>query len=794
MTELVLIAAIGGFGLAFAVVMARGLLRRSAGAPRLVRVSEVIGGGIRRYLRRHDVVVLAAAGVLGALVFVAYGVAYQTDAVQLVSPREFGVWFALSYSTGVCLAVAAGRSAAWANRRASGPVATSAARSIDETLQVGIRAASVSAVGSMSAGLLAMGMLCLVIHWIGVSPPAGDVPTGSAAELIPLGLGGFVLGATFVALMTQLGGGIFAKVADMGADIGGKLDASLPEDSPDNPATVADLVGDVIGDHAGRTTGMLATTVTQTLAAMLVAAVVLHENELAISSAALVLFPLVTQSFGLLATCFGTMVVRTDDREVPMNALARGLAVTTLLYGVAAVGAAKWLLGPYWGPYAGCAVIGAVGSLACLVAVQYYTDAKYRPVRSLAEAARSGPTLATLRGWLAAIEGAAVMLVIALCCAAGCYILGSSTELGAGGLFGLAIGGLGLVGSLPFVLGMYGLGSIVDCAGGIVALTVGAERPDVHARARLLDVVGNTTKGLSGALLAMSSGWSCFLILSAFVFHVWQGQPAGGDAQPLGLQNATLYAGAVLGVVVILVFMWATLWRVAQGARDFLLELRGQLGRALSGSDVRQTEGDADLVPRLLGAGDAGVVGDGGADELEESASAAAVRPEQLVCVEMASRLALRGMLPPVVAGIGVPLLLGAALRIQASGDRVVESAEAIVALLLVATIAGALGSLLFSNAGSAWDNAKKYIETGAHGGRYLQDARDSAVQSFRARLAASGPADGEAVRPVDNPTYVAAVIGDTIGDPLKGVVGPATQALVQTLSILALVLLPFFL
>ena len=140
----------------------------------------------------------------------------------------------------------------------------------------------------------------------------------------------------------------------------------------------------------------------------------------------------------------------------------------------------------------------------------------------------------------------------------------------------------------------------------------------------------------------------------------------------------------------------------------------------------------------------------------------------QLVCVEIVSRIALRGMLAPALLGVGIPLCIGVVLRLVAPGDSVATSAEALVALLVVATIAGAIGSLLVTNAGSAWDNAKKYIETGAHGGRYVAGA--------------------------NNPTYVAAVVGDTIGDPLKGAIGPATRALVKTLTVLALALLPFFL
>lgn len=224
-----------------------------------------------------------------------------------------------------------------------------------------------------------------------------------------------------------------------------------------------------------------------------------------------------------------------------------------------------------------------------------------------------------------------------------------------------------------------------------------------------------------------------------FLTRVWSS--ASAEEGLVDVTSPLLYVGAVLGAVVVLVFIWVTLRRITHSARELVNELRVQLG-----ADERGAQADSPLRP---------------ASELGEG---------QLACVEIVSRVALRGMLAPAIVGVGFPLLIGVVLRILASGDRVQTSAEALVALLVVATIAGAFGSLLFTNAGSAWDNAKKYIETGAHGGRYL--------------------VDGD----VDNPTYVAAVIGDTVGDPLKGAIGPATPALVITLAAFALVFLPFFL
>jgi K(+)-stimulated pyrophosphate-energized sodium pump len=173
--------------------------------------------------------------------------------------------------------------------------------------------------------------------------------------------------------------------------------------------------------------------------------------------------------------------------------------------------------------------------------------------------------------------------------------------------------------------------------------------------------------------------------------------------------------------------------------------------------------------------------------------AAPADSPAQLACIETVSRHALRGMLPPALVGLGLPLAIGAALRFFASGDRVRASAEALVALLFVVTGAGTLASLLFSTAGGAWDHAKKYIETGAHGGRYLADARATAPRGRPAVSLgdqAAGPAQEDLV---DNPTYLAAVVGDTIGDALKGLLAPSVRSLVETLALLALVFLPFF-
>lgn len=746
MTELVIIGAIGALASAFAATVARWLVRQPSGDRQMMRTAALVAGGAERYLKRQNTVAIALASVIGAAIFLVYGIAYQTGLVTATAPREFGLWVTASFMVGACLAIVVGWIGAWASRQAIARVATGACRSLDESLQIAIRAGAVSGVAALALALLGLALLFSVALWYAPDTASG---VARAAWLVP----GYALGAACVAFLAQVGGGIFAKVADVGADVAGKLEAALPEDAPNNPAAVADLVGDNVGDGAARATGLYAATAAESLAAMLIAGLLFGANDLP-SATAVVLFPLVVRTFGLLSAWFGVMVVRTDDREVPMNALSRGLYVTTVLSAVAIAGCAKWLLGPYWLHFAGCGVLGAAASLAFLYVIQYYTEQKYRPVRSLAEAARGGATLATLRGLFTAAERAIALIAIVALTTIVSYYLGAASSLTHGGLFGVAIATGGMLASSPYVLAMDAMGSMVDTAGGVIELTtVATERPDVRARARLLDAVGTTVKSFTKSLTVVSTSVGCFLLLAAFRSEVIGGTEI--------TSTPTLYIGAFLGLLVMLSFIWAMLSRIVQASRDLMQELRGWLA-----SGAAQLVGSP-LAPSALARHDTS------ADR--EPAEGDAAEQAQLACVEIVSRVALRSMLLPAAVGVGLPLFIGVALRAVAPEGRVAASAEALVALLFVATVSGALGSLLFTGAGSAWDNAKKYIETGAHGGRFIENSASTSAEE------------------INNPTYEAAVIGDTIGDPLKGAVGPAIQALVITLATLTLVFTPFF-
>lgn len=741
MTELLLICAFCVLGVALSATVARWLVMQPLGDQDLVRVADMVAGGASRYLRRQTAVSVAVAGVVGAGVFLVYGIAYQLDAVTLAAPRELGASTLVSYALGVAFGVVAARVAAWAAHHASARVASGARRSLDEPLQIAVRAGAVSGVVALALGLVGFALLFLGV-FLYTQSVGGSADALARAARIPMMLPGFALGAAFVALLVELGGGIFGKVADLGADVVGKLEGSLPDDAASNPATLADLVGDSVGSGASRTVGVFAVGATESLAAMLVAAMVYRSNPSLPSVTALVLYPLVARTFGLLASLFGVMVVRTDDTESPMSALMRGFYVTIALCAVGVVGTAKWLLGAHWPWFGGAALLGLAASVALLHLVHYCSDPRHGPVRAAAEAARAGPTMAVLRGMSAAAEGTTACIVLVSSTALCAYQLGTSTGLTGGGLLGVALFVGGLIGGAPYVLAMNALGSIADTAGGIIEMTVARERPDVGARARLLDAVGTTAKSYTSILVTLASSLACLLLLATFLGEVREQarmRAAGADGVAAAdLADPTLLSAALLGLLVVLTFGWTTLRRIVTAGRDLVNELH--------------TETD------------------------------------QLACVEMVSRMSLRGMLAPVIAGVGLPICIGAVLRLWAREDRVGAPAEALVALLFAVTVAGAVGSLLFSNAGSVWDNAKKYIETGAHGGRYVVG---SAIGQTRAPTTAS---PGAVVEERPNPTYVAAVIADTIGDPLKGALGPAMQALAKTLAALALVFLPFFL
>ena len=742
MTELALIFGIGALGLCFAGYLARWVLAQPAGEGEMPRYAAVIRGVAETFYRKQSSTIAAVSAVLGGAIFLAYGLLRRVGEIDPVPALELGVWLTISFALGVACSVAAGHVAQWVSTRTSVRAAAAVRKSVDLALQIAIRGGAVSGLFLTATSLLGMaGLFAAVLAYKG---GFGAEPAAALrlAPTIPWMIAGYALGASFAALLATLGGGTFAKAADLGADLAGK-ESVVGEDHPENPATIVDLAGDHLGDSAARASGLFESTVAESLGAMLAGSMLYRQNGSIHSALSVMLFPLVTRAFGLVAGMFGVMVVRTDDREVPLAAFARGLYVTAVLHAVGVAGAAKWLLGVHWVSFLGCAGVGIASGIAFFHAVAYYTDAARRPVRELAEASRAGPTFTLLHGVATGLESSVIPLAIILVATFGAYRLGAHTGLAEGGLFGTAVATMGMLGTASYVLSMDAFGAIADNAGGLVEMTIARDRPDVRGRTMVLDSVGNTLKCLTKAYGSGSAALASLLLVAAYADEARRraglgapgalgGKSAAASTIHLALDRPEIYLGALAGILLV-----------------FWVASRAILGVARSGRRV------LDEARRQLKDRPAGFV------------------PDHEACVEMVSRVALRHMITPALVAAGAPIAVGLALRFARSEDNPLVAADSVAALIMAGTVAGVLGSLLLGNAGAAWDNAKKYIATGAHGGRHLVDETGARV---------------------DNPTYSAALVGDTFGDPLKDTAGPAMHVLVKMLPVVTIVFLPFFL
>jgi K(+)-stimulated pyrophosphate-energized sodium pump len=787
MTELGLIVAFALLGLAFAVYLARwvlacppadaprrpsgrGALRTETAAPlapmdrEMARIAGLVRTTAEAFYARQSSTILALSAVLGGAVFLSYGL-YRHAGEREVSALELGVWLTVSFALGAVGSVAAGRVAVWVASRASLRAAAGVRRSTDLAVQIAVRAGAVSGLFITATALLGqVGLFAAVLAYKGGFGHEPALALGLASK-IPFMTAGYALGASFAALLANLGGGTFAKAADVAADLAGR-ELGLDEDDPQNPAVIADLAGDIVGDAAARGAGIFESTVAENLGAMCAGALLYRDNPRLESVLPLMLFPLVTRAFGVVAAVFGVMVVRTDDREDPRSALARGLYVTAVLSAVGFAGAAKWLLGAHWLAFLAAGALGIGASVGFLHLTQFYTEHRHRPVRELAEASRGGPTLTLLFGLVAGLEATLSLATVMLVVLVTAFQIGAATGLSHGGLYAVGVATMGLLGPAGYILAMDAFGPIVDNAAGIIEMTVARERPDVRGRTVVLDAVGNAVKALTKAWAAGAAGLASMLLVAAFLDEVRRRletalpgalTSVGGSAATravgaphlaLQLERPEVLVAATLGVLLTFWLCLRCIVGVARPARRVMDEVRRQLKDR----------------PLALG----GSPASGG-----PRSSAGDFVPDHEPVIEVVSRAALRHMLAPAIMAVAVPVAFGVALRFGRAEDNPLVVADSVAALVMAGTMAGVLGSLLLTTAGGAWDNAKKYIATGAHGGRHLVD---------------------ESGAPGDNPTYAAALVGDTFGDPLKDLAGPAMHVFVKMLPVVMIVFLPFFL
>jgi K(+)-stimulated pyrophosphate-energized sodium pump len=728
---------IAGFAaIAFALYLAWDVLRADTGTAAMQDIAGTIFEGavafIRRQYRTIGLLAIGGAVVIGLVITAVEGrEVADTDIFGL----ELGIRTGIAFLVGAACSMASGIIGMYISVQANLRTAAAAQHSLVRAVQVAMRGGAVS--GFLVVALSLLGVYGIFAAFGGFTNP----------EQAPFLIVGFGFGASFVALFAQLGGGIYTKAADVGADLVGKVEAGIPEDDPRNAAVVADLVGDNVGDCAGRGADLFESTAAENIGAMILGVAVWRiATELAWPNPeAWIFFPLVVRGFGLLATIVAMFFIRGREDENPMNILNRGYWATTLL-SVAALAFVTWQMMqtvgstgangiPSWIWFFGAGVVGLATSVAFVYITQYYTAGSFRPVREIAEASKTGPATNIISGTAVGFETTAVTAITISIALFASYLLGEQAlagiegvEAGVGGIFGTAVATMGMLMTTAYILAMDTFGPITDNAGGI------AQFSNAEAGAReitdRLDAVGNTTKALTKGYAIASASLAAFLLFSAYIDKVnliLQRQidaglrEAGTLLESVDLANVNVFIAALIGAMLVYFFSSLAIRAVGTAAQAIIVEVRRQF---------REMPGIMDYTQR----------------------------PDYARVVDITTRAALRQMILPGTVAVATPIIVGLLL-----------GHEAVAGMLMVGTIAGVLLATVLNNGGGAWDNAKKYIESGE-----LKDA------------------DGH-VLGKGSDAHAAAVVGDTVGDPFKDTAGPSLHVLVKLLATITLVLAPLF-
>ncbi|HWG33569.1 MAG TPA: sodium-translocating pyrophosphatase [Gemmatimonadaceae bacterium] len=700
------------FALLFAIWLSRWVLSRGRGNADMQKISDAIQQGAEAYLARQYKTIAALALVVAIVLAVGYGVlrtSIPTDPVS--SSTLLAIYITLSFLLGALSSGIAGYMGMWISIRANIRVAAAATTSLNGALQTALRSGAVSGLFTVAMSLAGVGGLFAVIN--------NFVPPGLApdvwAQRIPYLIVGYGFGASFVALFAQLGGGIYTKAADVGADLVGKVEAGIPEDDPRNPAVIADLVGDNVGDCAGRGADLFESIAAENIGAMILGVILFSQFGIAG-----ILFPLVIGGLGLLRSIVGVMSVRTREDADPMQALNRGYYVTAALVTIVFFFATRWLLNPIsapdaWWHFFICGLIGIATSIAFVFITQYYTEYRYRPVLGIAEASQTGPATNIIAGLAVGMESTVLPVITIAIAIIASYHLGEASGVAQAGLFGTAVATMGMLGTAGYILAMDVFGPITDNAGGIVEMSKQPE--EIRNITDRLDSVGNTTKALTKGYAIGSAALAAFLLFSAYLDEVRNYR--GGVPIKVDLARPEVFVAGLLGAMLVFWFSSLALTAVRKAASSVITEVRRQF---------RERPGI------MLGT---------------ES-------PDYGTAVDIVTVGALKAMIAPGALVVLFPIAVGLVFKQFGVG------AEAVAAFLMIGTIAGILMAGFLNNGGGAWDNAKKYIETGAYGGK-RSDA------------------------------HKAAVVGDTVGDPFKDTAGPSLHVLIKLLSTITLVLAPLF-
>jgi len=688
--------------------LARAVMAADPGTPKMQEIALAIQVGAAAYLKRQFKTIAVIIIPVAAVVFITSTAIDKPGGVEALSATQSGLWRTVAFILGCLASGLTGYIGMTLATR--GNVRTAAAAktgSMADALTVAFRTGGVAGMFTVGLGLLGATLIIMIFQ------------NTSAVILIGFGFGGSLL-----ALFLRVGGGIFTKAADVGADLVGKVEAGIPEDDPRNPATIADNVGDNVGDCAG-----MAADLFESYEVTLVASIILGVaafRSIDANPALGLVFPVAARAIGVVASIFGVFAVKARAGETnALKPINRGFLVAgiltlvgTLIVSVAYVG--NDFANAGWKCF-GAVAIGLV--LAQLISrlTEYYTGTHYAPVKEIAESAETGPATFVLSGTAYGLESA-VYAVIAIAIA-----IGTALILGDGNLqfsfYLVALTGMGMLATTGVIVSEDTFGPVSDNAAGIAEMS-----GEFHGEAAKimvsLDAVGNTTKAVTkgfaigSAVIAAVALFASFIetaakeLFSSAIIEEAEGTARGVfDLIPINVADPKVFIGLLIGGVVPFLFSALAIRAVGRTAGVVVQEVRNQFadGKIMSG------EKEPDYGP----------------------------------VIDICTTASLRELTTPALLAVLTPVIIGFGIDFKA-----------LAAFLAAVILVGQLMANYLSNAGGAWDNAKKYIEDGHHGGK-------------------------------GSDAYKAAVIGDTVGDPFKDTAGPALNPLIKVMNLVSLLILP---
>ena len=567
------------------------------------------------------------------------------------------------------------------------------AQAASESLNKGLRIAFSS--GSvMGFTVVGLGMLDITMWYFILRYAFGIVDPVTVGNIMVMN----GMGASFMALFARVGGGIYTKAADVGADLVGKVEAGIPEDDPRNPATIADNVGDNVGDVAGMGADLYESYVGSILATFSLGAIAGYGWRG-------MLLPLLLAVCGIVCSILGSFLVKTKEdatQESLLKSLRTGTYTAAALAAVLAAPLTYLILGN-WGVYIAI-LSGLVGGCAIGYFTEYYTSDTYKPTQKLAAASETGSATIIIGGISLGLESTMVsILIVAAAVLVSFFASGGGVSFNSG-LYGIGIAGVGMLSTLGITLATDAYGPVADNAGGIAEMSGLPE--EVRERTDALDSLGNTTAATGKGFAIGSASLTSLALLVSYVDIV---QSNTTEVLDLSLTNPLMLVGLFVGAMLTFVFSAFTMSAVQKAAQSIVVEVRRQFR----------------TIPGIM---------DYKAD------------PDYASCVALCTKGALREMVAPALLAIAVPIATGLIL-----------GPIGVVGLLGGVSVTGFAMAVFMSNAGGAWDNAKKYIESGHHGGK-------------------------------GSPNHKAAVVGDTVGDPFKDTSGPSLNILIKLCSTVSIV------